>query len=188
MEKKMRVVGIALLLLSASGIYAAQDVPASAAWSWTTPEKHDDVAVLASTNGLEKIEIHFHKHEFVEMLIRVPGGVAIKDPKKGVMRQLGQNKVAVTLVADHGKPISKEWGAAQDSESSPLRLEPKDLSDKPFNLALHAQQLTFSYLDESGNSVTAVFDVSQMEAQMKSHKAHTHHFGVMDVVGGITGG
>ena len=156
-------------------------------WKWTAAGKHgeDETASCTSKDGTEQLEIVFSKHEFSYMVIRVPAPLPIKDPQKGWVRQVGQNKVPLTIVFGDGPPISEVWGAAQQSDNPMPLLCPMNLSSKPFGKALRSNKMTVSYADNSGRTVNATFELSDMKDQIKEHHEKTRSFGLTDVLMGV---
>jgi hypothetical protein len=180
------VIGLGVGVLNAGAAGQASKVGDSC-WKWTSAGKHgeDETASCTSKDGTEQLEIVFSKHEFSYMVIRVSPPLPIKDPQKGWLRQVGQNKVPLTIVFGDEAPISETWGAAQQSDNPMPLLCPMNLSSKPFGKALRTNKMVVSYADGSGKTVNAAFDLTDMREQIKEHHEKTGSFGLTDVLKGV---
>ena len=188
--KSIQVLLFCLIVLALGGFNASASGQTSKAaegcWKWTSTGKNGEVetASCTSQDGAEQLEVVFSKHEFSYMVIRVPAPLPIKDPQKGWLRQVGQNKVPLTIVFGDEPPVSETWGSAQQSDNPLPLLCPMNLSSKPFGKALRSNKMSVSYADASGKTVNAVFDLGGMREQIKEHHEKTGNFGLSDVLKG----
>jgi hypothetical protein len=152
-------------------------------WASTGKKNQDDVASFPSSTQTEHMEIYFFKHEFGSIMVRIPASVAIKDHSKDPFKQLRKNKIEVTLAFDSETPITQTWGVVEYPKDAALpTLTPEDRSPKLYQKALKSKQLTLSYPDVTGKTVTVIFDLSSMKPQMDAHNEKVHHFGFKDGV------
>ncbi len=180
------VIAIGISVLNAGAVAQVSKVGDSC-WKWTAAGKHgeEETASCTSEDGTERLEIVFSKHEFSYMVIRVPAPLTIRDPTKGWLRQVGQNKMPLTIVFGDEPPVSETWGAAQQSDNPMPLLCPMNLSSKPFSKALRTSKMTVSYTDGSGKAATAAFDLADMREQIKQHHEKTGNFGLKDILTGV---
>jgi hypothetical protein len=152
-------------------------------WTSTGKKNQDDVASFPSSTQAEHMEIYFFKHEFGSIMVRIPASVRIKDHSRDPFKQLRKNKIQVTLTFDNAIPDTQNWGVVEYPKDATLpALTPEDRSAKLYQTILQSKQLTVSYLDADGKTVTAVFDLSGMKLQMDAHNEKVHHFGFKDGV------
>jgi len=171
---------------------ASQVQGSACAWTSTGKKNQDDIASFPSATQAEHMEIYFFKHEFGSIMVRIPPSVAIKDHSKDPFKQLKKNKIEVTLTFDSETPITQTWGVVEYPKDATLpALTPEDRSAKLYQKALKSKQLTISYPDVTGKTMTVIFDLSGLKPQMDAHNEKVHHFGLMDgigLLGGLTGG
>jgi hypothetical protein len=149
----------------------AQDAPPRSGrweWSYNDNKQKDGVAKLAPLSGQDHFEIFFFKHEIGSMMIRVSEPIKSKH-------------VLVKFWFDDAKPNEEKWRIVKypKNEAVPL-LDWQDHSVKLFQEAMKHKTLTVSFRDDSGTTVTNVFDLSEMQEQMDDHHVHAHKFGVRD--------
>ena len=189
-------IALSSLLFSTAAITGSAQTSAVAAtaagnWNWSQVEKHHLAYVTHDdTQGRNKLLIQFVKNEYDLFSIQLSSPWTIEKADKGWMRQLGANKLPVEVSFDDEAPRSEEWGVVNHTDFDFIQgviiTQQKITSDKLFEKALKSKTLTVSFTDGSGQRVSSTFDLAQMKEQMAAHKAHVHHFGVMDVVGGLT--
>jgi len=149
--KSIKVLLFSVIVLALVGVNASASGQTSTAadgcWKWTSAGKNGEVetASCTSQDGTEHLEVVFSKHEFSYMVIRVAAPLPIKDAQKGWLRQVGQNKVPLTIVFGDEPAVSETWGAAQQSDNPLPLLCPMNLSSKPFGKALGSNKMNVSF-------------------------------------------
>jgi hypothetical protein len=173
----VKICGIGILWLASLGL--AQTIEAH--WQWVQSDKHGEMANCAPAKGKDSLSFEFTDHEYTWSMIEITEPVNIKNPNKGWLRQLGENKVDVTLAFDQEAPITESWGIANHADYiRQTIIAPRERDDKLLKKILTSKQLTITFQDSEGHSVSNSYDLSGLREQMSAHKEHVNKFGVME--------
>ena len=85
------------------------------------------------------------------------------------------------LTFDQDVPVTQSWGIANHADYiRKMIIAPRERDKKLLKKILESKQLTISFQDSAGHTVSRSFDLTDLRGQMGSHKEHIDKFNVVD--------
>jgi hypothetical protein len=173
----IKIWGIGILWLVSVGL--AQTVEAH--WQWVQSDKHGEMTKCTPVTGKDSLSFEFTDHKYTWSMIEITEPVNIKNPNKGWLRQLGENKVEVTLSFDQEAPVTESWGIANHADYiQKTIIAPRDRDEKLLKKVLTSKRLTVTFHDGQGHTVSCSYDLSGLREGMGAHKEHVDKFSIIE--------